>query len=111
MTKNMADAPYEHSSSEMLTGKQPADIIDDARSRQRPDAVDSDGGDRLDGGNDAQRRQHRLREELIEQEVERLAGLGIITRCKPCSKKCSPSLFFLKRSETVRFVCDLRRYT
>ena len=106
----MAGAPYEHSSSEMLTGERPADIIDDARRRQRPDAVDSDGDNRPDGGDDTQRpARHRLRKELVEQKVERLAGLGVITRHKPCLKKCSPSLFFVpKRSETVRFVSDLR---
>ena len=110
MTKIMAGAPYEHSSSEMLMGGQPADIIDDARRRQRPDAVDSDGDDRHDVGDDAQQGpRHRLREELVDQEVERLAGLGVITRCKPCPKKCSPSLFFVpKRSETNRFVSDFR---
>ena len=80
----------EHSSLEKLTGGRPADIIDDAHRRQRPDAVDSDGDDRLDGGNDAQRSRHRLHEELVEQEVERLAGLGVITRHKPCPKKCLP---------------------
>ena len=110
MTKIMAGAPYEHSSSEMLMGGQPADIIDDARRRQRPDAVDSDGDDRHDVGNDAQRGpRHRLREELVDQEVERLAGLGVITRRKPCPTKRSPSLFFVpKRSETIRFVSDFR---
>ena len=56
MMKIMAGAPYEHSSSEKLTGGRPADIIDDARRRQRPDAVDSDGGDRPDGRNDTQQR-------------------------------------------------------
>ena len=109
MTKIMAGAPYEHSSLEMLMGGQPADIIDDARRQQRPDAVDSDGDNRPDGGNDAQRRRHSLREELVEQEAERLAGLGVITRRKPCPKKCSPSLFFVpKQNKTVRFVSDLR---
>ena len=110
MMKNMAGAPYEHSSTEMLMGGQPADIIDDARRRQRPDAVDSDGADRYDVGDDAQQGpRRRLREELVDQEVERLAGLGVITRRKPCPKKCSPSVFFVpKRSETVRFVSDLR---
>ena len=31
MIKNMAGAPYEHSSSEIVMGGQPADIINDAR--------------------------------------------------------------------------------
>ena len=70
MTKIMAGAPYEHSSLEMLMGGQPADIINDARRRQHPDAVDSDGADRYDVGDDAQQGpRHRLREELVEQEV------------------------------------------
>ena len=81
MMKNMAGAPYEHSSLEMLTGGWLADIIDDARRRQRSDAVDSVGDDRPDGGDNAQRPRHRLREELVEQELERLAGLGVITPC------------------------------
>ena len=53
MIKNMAGALYEHSSSEMLMGGQPADIINDARRRRRPDAVDSDGDDQQDVGDDA----------------------------------------------------------
>jgi hypothetical protein len=110
MTKVMAGAPYEHSSTEMLMGGQPAVIIDDARRRQRPDAVDSDGADRYDAGDDAQQGPRpRLREELVDEEVERLAGLGVITRREPCPKRRSPSPFFVpKRSETVRFVSDFR---
>ena len=110
MIKNMAGAPYEHSSSEILMGGQPADIIDDARRRQRPDAIDSDGADRYDVGDDAQQGpRRRLREELVDHEVERLAGLGVMTRREPCPKRRSPSPFFVpKRSKTVRFVSDFR---
>ena len=106
MIKNMAGAPYEHSSSEILMGGQPADIIDHSHRQQRPDTVNSDGNDPLDGGDDAQRGpRHRLREELVEQEVEPCPDLASSPDASLVRKSARHHYF------SSRFVSDLRRYT
>ena len=104
----MAGTPCEHSSSETLTDGRPTNIINDARRRQRPDAVNSDDDDRLDVGNDAQRPRHRLREELVEYEVERLIGLGVLTQhmTHALSRKVLAIIIFCpeaERDHQVRF--------
>ena len=104
----MACTPCERSSRTTPINGRPTDVADDALPRRRISAVDDGDVDRIDAGDDAQRSRRRLLEELVELEVERLIGLGVLTR--QSDSVASPSLTFIvpKRNGTVRFVIDRR---
>jgi len=104
----MACTPCERSSRTTPINGRPTDVADDALPRRRVSAVDDGDVDRIDAGDDAQRSRRRLHEELVELEVERLIGLGVLTR--QSDSVASPSLTFIvpKRNGTVRFVIDRR---